>query len=432
MAACRAEAARPRRLPRRTTVILLAAVLTAAATLTVGAIGSANEWFGLRGRNESHFADLPDADIIIAQPDALVTVASPTGAPLELRCNAVTGGGNQVFFDLTLTRTDGSPILTLAETQTLTHLHFPNATLTFGDGLCKSVSAYPLADSTPECFHIEGLALLYTTELGYIGQSATLNLGEAAMYVREQVDLGLRQETLDKILRGKNAALDIAGSCTVTDWRFAPGGEVVSALGRQADWLYLSIGGSAEQLDALAGLVPQIDGSDSDLLWNLRREDGQIALAVGLASHADADESLLSRLTLAVIAEKTLSLPDTAQPLAVSLTYRNETLDRDISPVTIVRDGVTITMTHIELTNAELVLSGSCDAPDGTKMPWLDTILGGAYLTLADGTTITCGGKNGCGNLPDGSLVLTWLLGETVGAAKVVSLTLDGQTVTFD
>lgn len=312
MAACRTEAARTRRLPRPAAGILIAAAIITAATLTVGAIGSATEWFGLRGWSQSHFVD--DPDIVIPQPDARTTVDASTDASLELRCHAVTGGGNQLYLALTLARTNGSDVVTVAAGETLLQIDFPDSALTFDDGTTKKVYISHLADSTPDCIRLEGSVLLNNAELAHIGQTATL----------------------------------------------APG----------------------------------------EMLLTVQIADGAIQT-------------------------RTFGIP--AQPMPVSLSYRNDTLDSAITPITIHRDGVTISMTHITMTNAELTLTGSCDAPDGIEMPWLSAILDEAYLTLADGQTIPCGTKNGCGTMPDGSFVLNWLLDKAIDAGKVVSLTLDGQ-----
>ena len=317
MAACRAEAARKPRLHRRATGILIAAAMITTATLTAGAIGSATDWFGLRGKTQSHFID--DPDIVIPQPNAIATLDTDTDAPLELRCDAVTGGGNQLFLALTLTRTDGSDVVTVEAGETLLQIDFPDAVLTFADGATKKVYLTPLQNSTPACIHFEGSAVLSNSDLAQINETVTLSPGEPKL--------------------------------------------------------------------------------------TLRMADGTI---------------------------RTRTCDTPVRPMPLSLTYRNETLDCDMTPITIVREGVTITMTHIKLTNTELILSGSCDVPDGTQMPWLDTILDGAYLTLADGRVYTCGSKSGCGTMPDGSFILNWLPSETIDAAKVVSLTLDGQTVTFD
>ena len=314
MAICSAEASRTRRHPRRAAGVIIAAAVITAATLTVGAIGSATEWFGLRGKMQSHFVD--DPDIVITQPDALATVDAGPDAPLELRCDAVTGGGNQLYLSLSLTRTNGSDIVTVEPGETLLQIDFPNAALTFADGTARKVYITPLGDSTPGRVHLEGSALLYNADLVYIGQTATLTPGE--------------------------------------------------------------------------------------MLLTVQTADGTIQT-------------------------RTFGIP--AQPMSVLLSYRNDTLDSAITPITIHRDGITISMTHITMTNAELTLSGTCDAPDGTEMPWIGSLLNEACLTLADGTTVPCGTKNGCGTMPDGSFVLTWLLDKTIDTGKVVSLTLDGQTI---
>lgn len=314
MAACRAEIARTRHLSRRAAGIIIAAAVITAATLTVGAIGSATAWFGLRGKTESHFVD--DPDIVITQPDASVTVDAGTAAPLELRCEAVTGGGNQLYLSLSLTRTDGSNVVTVEDGETLLHIDFPDAAITFADGAVRKVYITPLGDSSPDCVHLEGSALLYNSDLRHIGQTATLTPGE--------------------------------------------------------------------------------------MLLTVQTADGAIRT-------------------------RTFGIP--AQPMSVSLSYLNDTLDSAIPPITIYRDGIVISMTHITMTNAELTLSGDCDAASGTEMPWLSTLLNEAYLTMADGATIPCGTKNGCGTMPDDSFILTWLLDKTIDTGKVVSLTLDGQTI---
>lgn len=314
MASCRAEASRTRHLPRRTAGIIIAAAVITAATLTVGAIGSATAWFGLRGKTESHFVD--DPDIVITQPDALATVDTGNASPLEFRCDAVTGGGNQLYLSLSLTRTDGSDVVSVEDGETLLHIDFPNAALTFADGTQRKVYISPLGDSTPGCVHLEGSALLYNADLVHIGQTATLTPGE--------------------------------------------------------------------------------------MLLTLQTADGAIT---------------------------TRPFGTPAKPMSVSLNYRNDTLDSEINPITIHRDGIVISMDHITMTNTELTLSGTCDAPDGREMPWVGTLLDEAYLTLADGTTLPCGGKNGCGTMPDGKFVFNWLLDKAIDTGKVVSLTLDGQTI---
>lgn len=314
MAACRAETARTNHMPRRAMGIIIAAAVITAATLTVGAIGSATAWFGLRGKAESHFVD--DPDIVITQPDALATVDSGTDAPLELRCDAVTGGGNQLYLSLSLTRTDGSDVITVEDGETLLYIDFPDASITLADGTARKVYITTLGDSAPDCVHLEGSALLYNADLVHIGQPATLTPGEMLLTVQT------------------------------------------------------------------------------------------------------AEGSLRTR---------TYGTP--SQPMTVSLDYRNDTLDSDIPTVTVQRDGITISMNHITMTNAELTLSGTCDAPNGTEMPWISTLLVEAYLTLTDGTTVLCGTKNGCGTMPDGSFILNWILNKAVDAGKVSSLTLDGKTI---
>lgn len=314
MAACRAEAAHTKRTPRRTAMLLIAAAVITAATLTVGAIGSATEWFGLRGRAESHFAD--DPDIVITQPDAVATVDDGGLAPIVLSCDAVTGGGNQLYLGLTLKRTDGSNVLAVEDGETLLYIDFPGAVLTLPDGTQRKVYISPLGDSTPDCIRLEGSVLLYNADLVHIGQPATFEPGEMVLTV----------QTAD-------------GACHI----------------------------------------------------------------------------------------RALGTP--ARSMTVSLSYRNDTLDRDIAPITVLREGVTVSMTHISMTNAELILSGSCDAAEGTEMPWLGTLLDQASLTLADGTVIPCGTKNGCGTMPDGSFILNWILDKAIDTSKVVALTLDGQTV---
>lgn len=314
MAACRAEVSRPPRIPRRAAGIIIAAALLIAATLTVGAIGSATEWFGLRGKTQSHF--MGDPDIVIAQPDAVAAVDPGADTPLTLRCDAVTGGGNQLYLSLTLTRTDGGNIVTVEAGETLLQIDFPDAVITFADGAARKVYLTPLADSKPDCVRMEGSALLYDTDLARLDQAVTLIPGEMTLTVR----------TAD-------------GNCQT----------------------------------------------------------------------------------------RTYGIP--TQPMPLSLSYRNATRESAIPPLTLHHDGITITLTQINMTNAELILSGSCDAPNGTEMPWLAAILNEASLTLADGTTIPCGTKNGCGSMPDGSFVLTWLLDKAIDADKVVALTLDGLTL---
>ncbi len=314
MASCRAEAARTRHLPRRTAGIIIAAAVITAATLTVGAIGSATAWFGLRGKTESHFVD--DPDIVITQPDALATVDTGNASPLEFRCDAVTGGGNQLYLSLSLTRTDGSDVITVEDGETLLHIDFPNAAITLADGTARKVYITPLGDSTPGCVHLEGSSLLYNADLVHIGQPATLTPGE--------------------------------------------------------------------------------------MLLTIQNADGTL---------------------------RTCTYGTPSQPMTISLDYRNDTLDSNISPITICRDGITVTLNHISMTNAELILFGSCNAPEGTEMPWLGALLNETYLTLSDGTTVLCGTKNGCGTMPDGSFVLNWILDKTIDAGKVVCLTLDGQTI---
>jgi len=314
MAACRTEAEHKPRLPRRAAGILITAAVITTATLTVGAIGSATDWFGLRGNMQSHFID--DPDIVIPQSNAVAAVDTDTSAPLELRCEAVTGGGNQLFLALTLTRTDGSDIVTVEEGETLLQIDFPDTVLTFADGAAKKVYLTPLHNSTPTCVHFEGSAVLFNSDLAQIDQPVTLTPGEMRLTLRT------------------------------------------------------------------------------------------------------ADGAILTR-----------SYGSPVQAMPVALTYRNDTLDRPITPVTVRRDGVTITLTHIRMTNAELILSGRCDAPDGTQMPWLGAILNEATLTLSDGTTLTCGAKNGCGTMPDGSFSLNWLLDKAIDTGKALSLTLDGQTI---
>ena len=317
MAACRAEIARTRHTSSRAAGIIIAAAVITAATLTVGAIGSATAWFGLRGKTESHFVD--DPDIVITQPDALATVDSGTDAPLELRCDAVTGGGNQLYLSLSLTRTDGSDVITVEDGETLLHIDFPNTAITLADGTARKVYITPLGDSTSVCVHLEGSALLYNADLVHIGQPATLTPGE--------------------------------------------------------------------------------------MLLTIQNADGTL---------------------------RTCTYGTPSQPMTISLDYRNDTLDGEISPVTIQRDGITVTLNHITMTNAELTLSGICDAPNGTEIPWISTLLAEAYLTLSDDTTVLCGTKNGCGTMPDGSFILNWILDKAVDASKVDSLTLDGKTINLN
>ncbi len=169
--------AAPRRRPHARPLALAAtlAVLLTAATVTAGA---ATDWFGLRSRNITHFPTEP-GDLVLPQPDAVATLPAlaPDAPSLTLTCHGSMTGGDRVYFDLTLTADGASPFA--ADGKTLTHIELPHAAITFADGHSKTLYCYLLADSTPTRLHFEGSILLSRAEMTYLGQPATLTLGEA-------------------------------------------------------------------------------------------------------------------------------------------------------------------------------------------------------------------------------------------------------------
>ena len=93
-------------------------------------------------------------------------------------CNGVAGDGQPLYFDITINRKDNSPILKTDEAVNVIRVKLDGSILEFADGHKKEVYYLMLEDSTDNVYHLEGQALFYNDEMQYIGQDATLYIGE--------------------------------------------------------------------------------------------------------------------------------------------------------------------------------------------------------------------------------------------------------------
>ncbi|MBQ3184283.1 MAG: hypothetical protein IJB57_11545 [Clostridia bacterium] len=150
---------------KRLLVAAVCVVLLLATTFTVIAT---RQYLKNPTHNKSHIPNesMTDNPTVTEDSDHYVT------------CNGIAGDGQPLYFDITISKKDNSPIFKTDESVDIIRTMLNSSILEFTDGYKKEVYYLMLEDSTDNVYHLEGQALFYNDELQYIGQDAKLYIGE--------------------------------------------------------------------------------------------------------------------------------------------------------------------------------------------------------------------------------------------------------------
>ena len=452
---CKAENAKLREIPKRSG-LKLAAILAAAALILGGTVCAAmNGVFG--GGLKSHIPENLPSDmaeypgtVMLPPTGEIHTETDETSesdsAGISVTCDAVSGGGNVIYINLTVRGTDGNSPLTLSPGRILERAYSHDASVTFSDGTKKEIQFWK-TESGSDLLRFEGLLILSDAEKSHIGEKAVLNTGHLEYDFSVSTDaklsapLGELLSTLEEseavregeCLRyangevayrytlGKgdaaNAAFGKLGFSSdlpeafIDSYAIAPYGEISG--GRQYDALYIGYSGAP---------ILEADGYETKII---EYSDSRKVIAIA-ASGRDVTLSALSGITSLRAVEYGTELISDPLECEILLAASDGEITTVLDNVKINVGGEKILLDSLKLDAASLTLYGTTDAK---TLPGLEPLMAGAKLTTSDSREIACGDKFSSGTDADGRFTMNWILSEVIDPRKVTSLELGGKSI---
>ncbi len=459
---CEEELAEPRRAFCVKWKLVAAAAL--AVVMTVG-VAAAVYFRRAPGYSKSHTGD--DTDIVNVLSG--IEFEPVMDGDFVIKCNSVTGGGNTVYCDFTLTKSDGTALTELSSDDgVLPMVRALGAMLTLSDGSEYNIPTVLLDDSTETAFHMEGRTLITgrtSDELPSLLSGATVTVGDVVCETGNTTSIVFAKENMKEILKGYTpdtatpdkepySYVEVNGeqylrTNNVTSRLAAGGLEIpLSADGRltvdnfgygaigyakddgtQPQALYLNVKGFEYREGLTTFEIISGDGSRYGVFVSDRPANGVLTLVINDDTEfSDIDSYDLANIVGISVTEFNYNvLCSFKEPIRISGDYKNASVKTDFEEVTIKLEGGDIVLRRAEMNNAEISLFGDCTVSG----PAYDLDLESAFAILENGEKIALGGKTIGGSTLDGECVIGWQLATTIDPEKIVEIHVNGAVVKF-